>query len=88
MIFKVKMEKGELWWGGSANDGGHMPFCESTVFSGDFRVYAANQTMPLYISNHGRVIWSDTPFKFDIKNGEFVLEGEGKFYLEKFGSTL
>ena len=88
MIFKVKMEKGELWWGGSANDGKYMPFGEETAFSGDFRVYAANQTMPLYISNHGRVIWSETPFGYSIKNGELVLDGEGSFYLEKFGNTL
>ena len=48
MEFRVKMEKGELWWGGSANDGKAMPFGETTSFSGDFRIYAANQTMPLY----------------------------------------
>lgn len=88
MEFKVKMLENELWWGGSAYHGAKMPYDAKTELCGDFRKLALNQTMPLYMSNRGRVIWSDSPFAYEIKNGEFVLEGEGEFCLEQFGTTL
>lgn len=88
MEFKVKMIDGELWWGGTAGDGVKMPFSQNTKHSRDFFKFTPNQTMPLFISDMGRVIWSDSAFRYEIKNGEFTLEGEGKFYLEQFGTTL
>lgn len=88
MEFTVKMLKNECWWGGSNGDGVKMPFTDSTELRGDFRKLAANDAAPLYISNFGRVIWSDKPFKYEIVGGEFHLEGEGEFLLETFGSTL
>ncbi len=87
-MFTVKMHENELWWGGSADDGKYMPFSADTHRCGDFRKSASNQTMPLYLSNQGRVIWSDAPFAYEIKNGEFLLDGDGPFYLEQFGTTL
>ncbi len=43
--------------------------------------------MPLYLSNKGRCIWSENPFKVEIKDKSFVFEGEG-VELYNGGSTL
>ena len=79
MEFKVKMLENENWWGGSNNDGIRMPFNKDTDFKGSFLKSASNETMPLYISDKGRAIWSEKPFAFEIKDGEFTLSGEGEF---------
>lgn len=88
MEFKVKMLENENWWGGSNNDGIRMPFNKDTDFKGSFLKSASGEAMPLYISDKGRAIWSEKPFSFEIKEGEFSLSGEGEFFLEEFGSSL
>lgn len=88
MNFTVKMLPNEQWWGGSAEHGKYMPFTSETEFEGSFLSEASNQTMPLYVSNMGRAIWSEKPFSFKIANGEFNLESDGEFSLEEYGSTL
>ena len=62
---EIKFKKGEKWWGGAVNDGQVMPF--QTGFS--YEMYGdnkGNQAQPLLISNKGRVIWSEEPFKFTL----------------------
>ncbi len=88
MKYIFKMLKGECWWGGSANDGTEMPFDESTVLTRDFTAFAPNQTMPMYISNKGRCIWSEESFKAEINGGEFIIESDCDVSLEVFGKTL
>ena len=53
----------ELWWGGAVNDGYSMPYQEGFSYNmyGDNK---GNQVQPLLISNKGRVVWSEQPFKF------------------------
>ena len=87
MKYIFKMLENEYWWGGSSNDGSLAPFSEKTLHFSDFRSEASNQTMPMYISNYGRCIWSDEPFSCEIRDGEFIIEGEG-VSIETFGSTL
>lgn len=87
MKYVFKMLDGECWWGGSSNDGSKAPYNQNTVLSRDFRKEASNQTMPMYLSNFGRCIWSEEPFACDIRDGAFAIEGEN-VTLESFGSTL
>jgi len=87
MQYTFKMLEGECWWGGTSNDGALMPYDEKTDLARDFRVSACNQTMPMYLSDKGRCIWSEQPFACRIQNGVFHIEGEG-VTLETFGSTL
>lgn len=77
MQFTFKMNKGECWWGGTVDHGTKMPFTEKSTYEADFRLVAPNQTMPLYLSNQGRYIWSENPFSVNIQDGEFIIEGEG-----------
>ena len=87
MRYEFKMEPGEFWWGGTSDDGCAAPFTERTEITRDFRLSAPNQTMPMFLSSHGRCIWSEEPFGVEIREGCFFLEGEG-VTLEKLGNTL
>lgn len=87
MNCKFEFLENEFWWGGSAIRGCENPFTKKSNIEEDFRKVARNQTMPLYLSNKGRYIWSDSPFKVCIKNGVFYFEGENVI-LKNAGKTL
>lgn len=88
MNYTFKIKENEYWWGGSVNYGTQMPFSRSTKrFVADFRYYAPNQTMPLFLSSKGRYIWSEKPFKIIIENGEINLEGD-EVFLVNAGENL
>lgn len=88
MKLVVKMLENELWWGGTNTDGCIMPFDKNTELTHDFRRAAHNETMPLFISNMGRVIWSEDAFSVEIRDGVISLEGDEEIVLCKGGSTL
>ncbi len=87
MEYIFKMLEGECWWGGTSADGVYVPFDKRTVHSCDFRILSENQTMPMFLSNKGRCIWSEEPFKVSIQNGEFRIEGT-EVVIETYGNTL
>lgn len=87
MKYIFKILENEYWWGGTSDDGRKCPFDKNTVLERDFTVSCPNQTMPLYLSNKGRCIWSENPFKVKIADGSFEIEGED-VTIEQFGSTL
>ncbi len=87
MNYKFQMLENEYWWGGTSSDGIKFPFDKNTTISHDFRLLAYNQTMPMFLSNKGRCIWSDNAFKVTVENNCFEIEGEN-VTLESFGSTL
>ncbi len=88
MKLVVKMLENELWWGGTNVDGCQMPFSKDTELTRDFRRSAPNETMPLFISNLGRVIWSEDAFKVVFKDGQITLEGDEEIQLLEGGTTL
>ncbi len=83
----IPMLDNEHWWGGTNVDGVYMPFDANTRLSRDFRRDAPNETMPFYVSDQGRVIWSEAPFAVTMENGVFTFEGE-EVTLETGGDTL
>ena len=87
MQYRFRMEPGECWWGGTSDDGNAVPFTESTDLTRDFRISCPNQTMPMYLSSHGRCIWSEEPFAVTIRDGVFLMEGN-EITLEKLGENL
>ena len=79
----------EYWWGGTVANPG-CPISKDSEYHEDligFTTSASNQAMPFFVSNQGRYIWSDHPFRVDVSNGEFVFEGE-EIRLFQAGSTL
>ena len=76
MKYFFRILDGEVFWGGSSEDGIFAPFDKKTELTHDFNVECENQTMPLFLSNRGRCIFSPKPFKVKISDGVFEIEGE------------
>ncbi len=87
-VLKFRMLKNEKWWGGRSSDELLFPFDCQTSLTVDLLWESSNQTMPMYLSNCGRCIWSEEPFKITFNNGEISVKGCVDVILEKFGETL
>lgn len=87
MISTYQMLQGEHWWGGSSDDGNAEPFDCTSVHHADYRLAASNQTMPLYVSDCGRYLWSENAFAVTIENGCFTFDG-AEVVLVEAGGTL
>ena len=84
---EVEIQTNESWWGGAVNDGHTMPF--SPGYSYDmFGNNKGNQVQPLLISNKGRVIWSEEPFKFSLSKNMIKLEPRADIQVIDAGETL
>ena len=76
----------ERFFGGTVNDGIFMPY--SAGFSRDLRVWhAGNQASSFLLSDRGRTIYSDKPFKYEFFSDHMEVEGEDIF-VERNGDTL
>lgn len=89
---KIKMLKGECWWGGKAPEGCDMPYDESSNIVVDLRTRGPenDQSASLFLSSKGRYIWNDNPFTAEFKNGEIILsdEKESPFEIKDGFETL
>lgn len=88
MNYAFDFLENEVWWGGSSNYGTQMPIGSDSSYCQDFRIDASNQTMPFFVSNKGRYIWSEYAFKAEVKDGKFCFEGKDDIALYNGGSTL
>ena len=88
MKLKVDFLPNELWWGSTNCLGYKMPFGKETELSADFTKSAPNETMPFFVSNFGRVIWTDSLFKMDISHGAITIDSKSEILLTKEGETL
>ncbi|MCQ2388417.1 MAG: glycoside hydrolase family 31 protein [Kiritimatiellae bacterium] len=89
--FSVKLLPGEGWWGAATTLGRKAPFglaAKDVEF--DVRhSNLSNQAAPVMLSNKGRWIWSEQPFKCTLKDGVMTFEGDAEFALhEAKGGTL
>ena len=88
MLYEFKFLDGEVFTGGTVSNGVEMPYTASTVKEFDFTRQTLNQTMPLYVSNKGRYIWSDNPFKISfVGDGTIKMDGKDIILVEA-GKTL
>ncbi len=87
-IQKIALSEGEKVWAGVINDGHLMPFAND--YSMDF--YAnnkANQLQPLILTNKGRYVWSEQPFKFEVSANEIIISDPNNSVVTgKCGTTL
>lgn len=86
MLYCFEMLENEHWWGGTVASSA-CPLTAVSEYHEDFRIDCGNQTMPMFLSDFGRCIWSEKPFKVDVAQGKFVMEGE-EITLETLGGTL
>jgi alpha-glucosidase len=83
------MEPGEYWWGGATGLGAKMPFLEPVNLFDLSSQNENNQVAPLFLSNQGRYVWSDSPFRFEIKDRTvFIHSLYEKITVQQGGKTL
>jgi alpha-glucosidase len=72
ILFKVSGQEqtviqpleGEYWWGGAVGIGERSPYVKPLREFNLATQNANNQVVPLLLSNKGRYVWSDKPFRF------------------------
>ena len=83
------LRENEKWWGGFTTDGKLMPFGSKELSRDLYANNKGNQAQPLLISNKGRYVWSEEPFKYTFKAGKLILESEyGEILTGQYGNTL
>ena len=77
-MIKIKMLRGECWWGGKAPDGCSMPYDENSIETVDIRkrIGENDQSASMFISSCGRYIWNDNPFTAEFREGQIILSDE------------
>ena len=85
----IQLMPNEFWWGGAITYGNKMPLGKenfSVNLNGDA---SQNQAVPLLISNEGRWLWSNEPFRYSFRNDSLVIdETHSKILVDKNGSSL
>jgi len=85
----LKIAQGERWWAGVISHSHRMPLSNTSYSFDSFADTAGNQVQPLLISNQGRYIWSDDPFRFEFKEGYIHLSSRfGPVQTGQSGLTL
>lgn len=86
---KVAFEKNEYWWGGAVGLGSKMPYMVPLAEFDLSSQNLNNQVCPFLLSNKGRYIWSDAPFRFEILNDEILIKSDfEEIVVQKSGETL
>lgn len=65
---------GEGWWGGLVNEGHLMPFGKNEFSFDLLNSGDGNQSAAFLISNKGRYIWSEEPFRFSFSNNKISID--------------
>lgn len=85
----IEFEEGEYWWGGVVAMGSSMPYIKPVAEFDLASQNGNNQVSPLFVSNKGRYIWSDFPFKFSINDNKITVKSEYEdVLLQSGGKTL
>ena len=85
----IQFEPGEYWWGGVVAYGSKMPYSETVKLFDLSLQNENNQVVPLFLSNKGRYIWSDFPFRFEIKDNVLFLDSPyEEITFQQGGKTL
>ena len=69
----IPSQPNEKWWGGFVALGSQMPFESNTKIYDLARENFNNQNVPLLLSSAGRYVWSDDPFRFQMKNDTLII---------------
>ncbi|MDR0962875.1 MAG: glycoside hydrolase family 31 protein [Mediterranea sp.] len=79
----------EYWWGGVVALGSQMPYIQPLRTIDLSRDGYNNQLVPLLLSNKGRYVWSDHPFKFSVNGKVITLESDTELpVVQTAGKTL
>lgn len=70
---EIPFQENEFWYGGAVGCGQEMPYVVPLREFDLALQNANNQVVPLLISSRGRFIWSDRPFKFEIRERSLII---------------
>jgi hypothetical protein len=85
----INLLDGENLWGGCVTDGRAMPFGKVAFERDLYGSTRGNQAQPLLISDRGRYVWCEEPFKFSFEGRTLRIESrEGKIQTGRQGATL
>jgi alpha-glucosidase len=87
----ISIDGDERWWVGVVSESDRMPLGrDSAPFEIDlFGNTAGNQVQPLLISDRGRYIWSEDPFRLSVRDGAIhVASDHGQFVSGREGTSL
>ena len=85
----LKIDPDERWWAGVISHSHLMPLYDKPYSFDSYGDTAGNQVQPLLISNQGRYIWSEDPFRFEFRDGAIHLSSRfGSVRTGQRGSTL
>ena len=87
ILVKINLLTNEKWWGGNTSAGVQMPYAGfSENLLGKNR---GNQSIPLLLSNRGRVVYSEEPFRFEFAGNELqITDALGEVSLQAAGESL
>lgn len=86
---EIPFDKDEFWWGGVVAYGSQMPYIKPVKEFNLGLQHNNNQVVPLFVSNKGRYIWSDKPFKFEINDNTLSVRSDfEKINIQQAGNTL
>lgn len=85
----ISMLDNEYWWGGVVAYGSRMPYIQPIEEFDLARQNNNNQVVPLLLSNKGRYVWSDYPFKFSVSGNKILIRSDYEdIVVQTAGSTL
>jgi alpha-glucosidase len=85
----VPFEKEEYWWGGVVAFGSKMPYLQPVNHFDLALQNNNNQVTPFFLSSAGRYIWSDFPFRFEVKEQTIVIRSSyEEVKVQPGGTTL
>lgn len=85
----IELLEGENVWGGCVTDGRAMPFGREPFERDLYGNTKGNQAQPLLISDRGRYVWCEEPFKFSFKDRTLRVESRtGTIHTGQKGDTL
>ncbi|MHC4518832.1 MAG: hypothetical protein ACYTAS_09615, partial [Planctomycetota bacterium] len=85
----IRIADDERWWAGVISQSHRMPLHDKPYTFDAYANTAGNQVQPLLISDQGRYIWSEDPFRFEFRDGAIHLSSRfGPVRKGKQGSTL
>jgi hypothetical protein len=85
----IKLLDDEKLWGGCVTDGRAMPFGKLSFERELYGSTRGNQAQPLLISDKGRYVWCEEPFKFSIEGKTLTVESrEGEIQTGQQGESL
>lgn len=88
-VLEIEFLENEYWWGGVVAYGSRMPYIQPVEEYNLASRNNNNQVVPLLLSNKGRYVWSDKPFRFSVEKNVITIQSDfEEISVSEAGTTL